>query len=423
MAPASLMSTRKPLTRMVVVRGGTIAMQSALALGLGWICKPADFGEFVTVVAYATTGATLAAGGALQGALRVAHLIVAESRWQHAMVRHLLASALRRALAGSVLTGALLGVNASVTWTGASAGAVLAMSMTLASASAGITIARGHAPTQQLSELCIRLPVQILGAVALMAVGWLSGTMLSLTTALASLCSGAFLVSALPTSRHDGRAIPARMARPLSRFITSASANATLFSLMASCDILLGSRVLPATAIAPLGIAGRISSSVGMLHGSIFDLHSSRIAIAIRDQDRREIVRRIRTVALESTALTLLVGTALAVAIFGAWGALPPIYKAAVPALAILMSARLVAGLAGPAPALLTLNGLHATLAGITIGAIVIEACLIYGVAATTGTSGLAAASAAGLVFYTACSAWLARRSYRHAPSCGTRPS
>ena len=129
----------------------SIGLQAVLTLVIGWICSPADFGELVIIMAHAAAGATLCAGGALQGALRVAHLIAPGSTWEGPVLRLLLGSALRRALVGAALVAAALWFNPGVSAWGVAAGTALTLAMTLASAAGGFTIARGQAPTNRHS--------------------------------------------------------------------------------------------------------------------------------------------------------------------------------------------------------------------------------------------------------------------------------
>jgi hypothetical protein len=71
----------RPVIDLIVIRGSSIVLQTVLALGMGWLCNPADFGEFVTVVAYAMVRTTVCSGGAYQAALRVSHLLASDSAW------------------------------------------------------------------------------------------------------------------------------------------------------------------------------------------------------------------------------------------------------------------------------------------------------------------------------------------------------
>ena len=133
----------------VSMRVATIGLQAALTLAIGWICAPADFGELVIIMAYAVAGATLCAGGALQGALRVAHLVAPGDAWEGPVLRLLIGSALRRAVLGAALVATALWFNLGVSAWGVVAGTALTLAMTLASAASGFTIARGQARRRQ----------------------------------------------------------------------------------------------------------------------------------------------------------------------------------------------------------------------------------------------------------------------------------
>jgi O-antigen/teichoic acid export membrane protein len=190
------------------------------------------------------------------------------------------------------------------------------------------------------------------------------------------------------------------MARLVGKFMTSASINATLFSLFSSCDILLGSRILSSSEIAPLGIANRVSSSLAMINGAIFDLQSSKFALAIRRQQNQEIQRITRLVSMESALLTVLTGIVVSSACVVLYSHLPGTYLAAIWPLTILMVGRLIQGSLGPGPAVMTLRGRHIQLGWIVGSAIATEVALIYLLAPVMGTVGLATASAVGLILY-----------------------
>ncbi len=138
------------LTRLaghVSLRVAAIGLHAVLTLAIGWLCAPADFGEFVIIVVYAGVGATLCAGGAIQGGLRVAHLLAPGSGWGGPVMRLLIRSALRRAAVGAALVLLALLSNPGVSYAGAAAGMALTLAMTLAWCASGFTIARGEAPT------------------------------------------------------------------------------------------------------------------------------------------------------------------------------------------------------------------------------------------------------------------------------------
>lgn len=384
---------------LVAVRGSTIILQTALALGMGWLCKPADFGQFVTVMAYAMVSTTLCSGGAYQAALRVSHLLTAESVWNGAMIKYLLRSVMRRALIGGALTAVLLAANKNVSWSDAAIGAVLTASASFGSIAAGITMARGDSMRYQVSELVIRMPVQIVGVAIALFMDKATGFTLVLCSVIGSVSSAGYLLALLPINQTS-RPVPQQMARLVGKFMTSASINATLFSLFSSCDILLGSRILSSSEIAPLGIANRVSSSLAMINGAIFDLQSSKFALAIRRQQNQEIQRITRLVSTESALLTVLTGIVVSSACVVLYSHLPGTYLAAIWPLAILMVGRLMQGSLGPGPAVMTLRGRHIQLGWIVGSAIATEVALIYLLAPVMGTVGLATASAVGLILY-----------------------
>ena len=384
---------------LVAVRGSTIILQTALALGMGWLCKPADFGQFVTVMAYAMVSTTLCSGGAYQAALRVSHLLTAESVWHGAMIKYLLRSVMRRALIGGALTAVLLAANKNVSWSDAAIGAVLTASASFGSIAAGITMARGDSMRYQVSELVILMPVQIVGVAIALFMDKATGFTLVLCSVIGSVSSAGYLLALLPINQIS-RPVPQQMARLVGKFMTSASINATLFSLFSSCDILLGSRILSSSEIAPLGIANRVSSSLAMINGAIFDLQSSKFALAIRRQQNQEIQRITRLVSMESALLTVLTGIVVSSACVVLYSHLPGTYLAAIWPLAILMVGRLIQGSLGPGPAVMTLRGRHIQLGWIVGSAIATEVALIYLLAPVMGTVGLATASAVGLILY-----------------------
>lgn len=391
--------TTHPVIRLVAIRGSTIILQTALALGMGWLCKPADFGQFVTVMAYAMVSTTLCSGGAYQAALRVSHLLTVESVWQSAMIKYLLRSVMRRALFGGALTAVLLAANKNVSWSDTAIGALLTVITSFGSIAAGITMARGDSMRYQVSELVIRMPIQIAGVAIAIFMDKATGFTLILCSVIGSISSAAYLLALLPI-RKTSRPVPQQMSRLVGKFMTSASVNATLFSLFSSCDILLGSRILSSSAIAPLGIANRVSSSLAMINGAIFDLQSSKFALAIRRQQNQEVHRITRLVATESAVLTVLTGIVLALACAVLYSHLPDTYLAAIWPLAILMIGRLIQGSLGPGPAVMTLRGCHVQLGWIVGSAIAAEVALIYLLAPVMGTIGLATASAVGLILY-----------------------
>jgi O-antigen/teichoic acid export membrane protein len=315
------------------------------------------------------------------------------------MIKYLLRSVMRRALFGGALTAVLLAANKNVSWSDAAVGAILTATASFGSIAAGITMARGDSMRYQVSELVIRMPIQITGVAIAIFMDKATGFTLVLCSVIASVSSAGYLLALLPTSKSC-RPVPPPMGRLIGKFMTSASINATLFSLFSSCDILLGSRILSSSEIAPLGIANRVSSSLAMINGAIFDLQSSKFALAIRRQQNQEIQRITRLVAAESALLTILTGIVLLSACVALYSHLPDTYLAAIWPLAILMVGRLIQGSLGPGPAVMTLRGRHAQLGWIVGSAIATEGALIYLLAPVMGTIGLATASAVGLILY-----------------------
>jgi O-antigen/teichoic acid export membrane protein len=391
---------KSPVMNLIFVRGSTIVLQSMLALGMGWLCKPTDFGQFITIVAYSMVLTTFCSGGAYQAALRVSHLLSSTSLWHSAMIKYLLRSVMRRALVGGTLTAILLMTKKDVSFFDATIGGLLTVTASIASIASGITIARGSSMRYQISELLIRLPLQILGVAALIVADKVNGFTLVLCYVIASICGAGYLLALLPIDHSCSREIPERMGRLVKKFLTSASINATLFSLLSACDILFGSRILSNSAIAPIGIANRIASSVAMINGAIFDLQSSKIALAVRRQNHNELKRLARLVAMESVALTILTVIMVTVACIVMYSKLPDTYLNALFPLGILMTGRLIQAALGPGPAVMTLRGRHAPLALIVGIAVAVEVAIIYWLAPIMSAVGLAIASSVGLIIY-----------------------
>jgi hypothetical protein len=274
------------------------------------------------------------------------------------------------------------------------------LAMTLASASSGFTIARGQAPVNQAFDLFLRLPLQAAGVAALYATGHMSGPWLATTAALAAAAHGGTLLARLPLREARDRHVSRLMRVLLGRFVTSASANAVLFAILTSLEVLLGSRLVAAAEIAPLGIAGRIAGALAMLHGAVFDFHASSIAQSIRGQRGDETRTLLRMVALEATALTLAAMLVSAAAVAMMPDTVPATFRMAVVPLWILLGARLVTGALGPAPALLTLRGQHTRLAMVTCAGITVETVSVFAFAHNDGSIGLAMAAAAGIGTY-----------------------
>ncbi len=244
--------------------------------------------------------------------------------------------------------------------------------------------------------------MQAAGVGLLFASGHMSGPGLAASAAVAAAVHGGALLARLPLKAGTGRAVPPAMGVLLGRFITTASANAVLFTLLASLDVLLGSHFVRPEEIAPLGIAGRIAGALGMLHGAVFDYHAAAVARSLRGQSPDEVRRLTRTVSVESTMLTLATMATVAAAVALLPGTVPPTYRMAVIPLWILLGARLVIGAMSPAPALMTLRGMHARLAAVTSAGIAVQTALILLLAREHGAVGLAIASAVGMCAYAA---------------------
>lgn len=390
------------LTSHVSMRLASIGIQSTMTLAIGWVCAPADFGELVIIMAHASVGATLCAGGALQGALRIAHLVEPGSAWQGPVLRFLVRSALRRAVIGSALVAAALWFNPAVSAAGVTAGTLLTLGLTLSSACSGFTVARGQAPISQACDLFLRLPLQGAGVAVLYAADQLSGPRLAAAAAVAAAAHGGALLARLPLRASPGRQVPRAMTVLLSRFITSASANAVLFALLCSLEVLLGSRFVSAEGIAPLGIAGRVAGALAMLHGAVFDFHAASVARALRSKQSTNVNQLVRRIAIEATALTLTTMVASTAAMLMMPEVVPTTYLMAIVPLWILLAARLVTGALGPAPALLTLRGMHKQLATATCVGILVETVCILLLAVDRGAIGLAIAAGAGICAYAA---------------------
>jgi len=138
-------------------------------------------------------------------------------------------------------------------------------------------------------------------------------------------------------------------------------------TLFADVVILLTSPFLGAEALAPFGIALKISVLIGFTVQVTHQMSLPDLADAHERQNPEEMLNAL----LRSTLLpVLLTSAALAGAIF--WGdqilrLFGPGYAAAKWGLVILISAQLVRALAGPAPMLLTLGGAQKTNAAISV--------------------------------------------------------
>jgi hypothetical protein len=291
-------------------------------------------------------------------------------------------------------------MNPAVSWASVAASGPVTVAMTLASAAAGLTVARGQASFVQAIELTVRIPLQAAALGVIMWADMASGPALASATALGSFAFGGTLLARLPWKTGVQPPLPSAIRPLLNRFITTASLNAVLFTLLSSMSVLLGSRLVPAETIAPLGIALRISGALAMLHASVFDYHAAAIARSIRGASKDKIPSGYLTVAAESTALTILTMLALVSAVVIAPVDLPPNYAESIAPLWILLGTRLVSGGIGPAPAVMTITGGHAALAAATAAGIAAETFTILAVAKPLGASGLAIGSGVGTCTY-----------------------
>ena len=138
-------------------------------------------------------------------------------------------------------------------------------------------------------------------------------------------------------------------------------------TLFTDLVILLTSPFLGAEALAPFGIALKIS----MLIGFIVQVTHQMSLPDLAEAHQRDNMEELLDALLRSTLLPVLVtASALVAAIF--WGdqilrLFGPDYVAAKWGLVILVSAQLIRALAGPAPLLLTLGGAQATNAIISV--------------------------------------------------------
>ncbi len=114
-----------------------------------------------------------------------------------------------------------------------------------------------------------------------------------------------------------------------------------------------------------------------MINGAIFDLRSSKFALAIRRQQNQEIHRMTRMLATESAVITVLTGIVLSMACAVLYSHLPDTYMAAIWPLAILMVGRLIQRSLRPGPTVMTLRGCHLQLGWIVGSAIATEVALI----------------------------------------------
>ena len=157
-------------------------------------------------------------------------------------------------------------------------------------------------------------------------------------------------------------------------------------TLFADLMILLTSPFLGAEALAPFGVALKIS----MLIGFIVQVTHQILLPDLADAHQRGNTEEMLDALLRSTLLPVLVtAAALVAAIF--WGDVilglfGPGYAAAKWGLVILIAAQLIRALAGPAPMLLTLGGQQGTNAAITVACC---AVLLVGNAALTPWLGL----------------------------------
>jgi O-antigen/teichoic acid export membrane protein len=138
-------------------------------------------------------------------------------------------------------------------------------------------------------------------------------------------------------------------------------------TLFADVVILLSSPFLGAGALAPFGIALKISMLIGFIVQVTHQVSLPDLAEAHQHKSKEDMLDAL----LRSTLLpVLLTAGALAGALFaGDWvlRLFGPEYEKAYPGIVILIAAQFLRALAGPAPALLTLGGAQKTNAAISV--------------------------------------------------------
>ncbi len=400
MMRSSATTSRTRLAVQVGLRATSIGAQALVMLGVGLVAPKAAFGEFVVITAAAGIGATLCAGGSAHGALRLAHLLKLSNRWAGPTCRMLLLSAVRRSALASMLTALLLAFSPGLSTACIAAGAVMAMALGLSMSSQGLVVASGRALASQSIDLLVRIPMLIIVLVALWRYDFISGPAVAIAASGASFAQAGALISTLPIRSGSSERLPARAGVLVSRFVNGASMNATLFAVFSSADIYVGSLLMPPTSIAPMGIAARVGGATGMLHGAIFDHQASSMATALRRRDTDPLRKLVGSNRRESTLATIVIAIATSTAIALSWPHLPPTFREASWPLAILLAARLVTGIVGPMPALLTLGGGQHVLARITLIAAFVVCVGAAVLGAEFGANGLALASACGLATY-----------------------
>ena len=403
-------TSRSRVAVQVALRATSIGLQALVMLGVGFVAPKAAFGEFVVVTAGAGIGATLCAGGSAHGALRLAHLLGAGNRWAGPTCRMLLSSAIRRSALAALLTASLLAFSPSLSPACIAAGAVMAMALGFSMSSQGLVVASGRALTSQSIDLLVRAPTLMIGLVALWRSDAMSGPAIALVASGSSLAQSGALMAVLPLRANPSQRLPDRAVALVARFVNGASRNATLFAVFSSADVYVGSLVMPATSIASMGIATRVSAATGMLHGAIFDHHASGIATALRRRDNGPLRQILRSIRLESSLATIAIAVVASASMALSWQYLPPTYREAAWLLAILLAARLLAGVVGPMPALLTLGGGQQALTRITLAAAFLVCIGASALGAWLGASGLAIASACGLATYSVLALGAVRR-------------
>jgi hypothetical protein len=230
----------------------------------------------------------------------------------------------------------------------------------------------------------------------------LSGAALAITTAVAAALFAGVLLLRLAISRHAHRHIPARFGLLVRRFALTASVNATLYSVLSTVDVLLGSMLVSPASIAPLGLAARGVAAVANVQSAVLELHAPVLARAIRLRqwiDTRAVSRRI---ARESAALTMAGAVLLLSALYFIGPRAPATFSQALIPLAILLGAQVAKAMFAQGPYFLTLTGSHLRLAVHTVIGTAVSASLVLALAGSFGATGLAIGSAVGLVVYVA---------------------
>jgi O-antigen/teichoic acid export membrane protein len=181
-------------------------------------------------------------------------------------------------------------------------------------------------------------------------------------------------------------------------------------TLFADVVILLSSPFLGAGALAPFGIALKISMLIGFIVQVTHQVSLPDLAEAHQRKDRDEMLNAL----LRSTLLpVLLTAAALGGAIlWGEWilRLFGPDYAAAKWGLVILISAQLIRAAAGPAPLLLTLGGAQKTNAAISVATCGVLLLANLALTSHLGLLGACLSVVLAIVAWTGLSALMLRR-------------